>query len=61
MVGPQTHELKGVNGPELKTQVDLLIYEAFPRQLTSLVDLFLWVADDGSDSACTHVAVIAGC
>ncbi|KAF8440856.1 PPPDE putative peptidase domain-containing protein [Boletus edulis BED1] len=28
--GSKTHELKGVNAPELRTQVDLLIYEAFP-------------------------------
>ncbi|KAF8558342.1 DUF862-domain-containing protein [Imleria badia] len=28
--GRKTHELKGVNAPELRTQVDLLIYEAFP-------------------------------
>ena len=27
----QTHELKGVNAPELRTQVDLLLYQAFPR------------------------------
>ena len=30
----QTHELKGVNAPELRTQVDLLLYQAFPRELT---------------------------
>jgi hypothetical protein len=29
----QTHELKGVNAPELRTQVDLLLYQAFPRKL----------------------------
>ena len=29
----QTHELKGVNAPELRTQVDLLLYQAFPRML----------------------------
>lgn len=28
----QVHELKGVNAPELRTQVDLLLYEAFPRE-----------------------------
>ncbi|KAI0320158.1 PPPDE putative peptidase domain-containing protein [Amylostereum chailletii] len=28
--GSRTHELKGVNAPELRTQVDLLIYQAFP-------------------------------
>ncbi|KAH7926479.1 hypothetical protein BV22DRAFT_1032860 [Leucogyrophana mollusca] len=28
--GKKTHEMKGVNAPELRTQVDLLIYEAFP-------------------------------
>lgn len=32
----QTYELKGVNAPELRTQVDLLIYEAFPRGSSSL-------------------------
>ena len=44
-VGWQTHELKGVNAPELRTQVDLLIYEAFPRQSSSLSDSRV-VADD---------------
>ena len=29
----QIHELKGVNAPELRTQVDLLLYQAFPREL----------------------------
>ena len=29
----QTHELKGVNALELRTQVDLLLYQAFPRKL----------------------------
>ncbi|KAG1743313.1 PPPDE putative peptidase domain-containing protein [Suillus paluster] len=28
--GNKTYEMKGVNGPELRTQVDLLIYQAFP-------------------------------
>ncbi|KIK97078.1 hypothetical protein PAXRUDRAFT_825327 [Paxillus rubicundulus Ve08.2h10] len=28
--GRKRHELKGVNAPELRTQVDLLIYDAFP-------------------------------
>ncbi|RDX49944.1 DUF862-domain-containing protein [Lentinus brumalis] len=28
--GKKTHELKGVNAPELRTQVDLLLYQAFP-------------------------------
>ncbi|EGN98049.1 hypothetical protein SERLA73DRAFT_182913 [Serpula lacrymans var. lacrymans S7.3] len=28
--GKKSHELKGVNGPELRTQVDLLIFQAFP-------------------------------
>jgi hypothetical protein len=31
----QIHELKGVNAPELRTQVDLLLYQAFPRRLIS--------------------------
>ena len=30
----QIHELKAVNAPELRTQVDLLLYQAFPRRLT---------------------------
>ena len=29
--GKKQHELKGVNAPELRTQVDLLLYQAFPR------------------------------
>jgi len=29
----QIQELKGVNAPELRTQVDLLLYQAFPRRL----------------------------
>ncbi|KAI9443300.1 DUF862-domain-containing protein [Lactarius indigo] len=29
-VARQVHELKGVNAPELRTQVDLLLYQAFP-------------------------------
>lgn len=28
--GNKTHEMKGVNAPELRTQVDLLLYQAFP-------------------------------
>lgn len=28
--GRKTHELRGANAPELRTQVDLLLYEAFP-------------------------------
>lgn len=31
----QTNELKGVNAPELRTLVDLLLYQAFPRKLIS--------------------------
>ena len=31
----QIHELKGVNAPELRTQVNLLLYQAFPRRLIS--------------------------
>ena len=46
VVGWQTHELKGVNAPELKTQVDLLIYEAFPRESSSLAGFRFDVADD---------------
>ena len=29
--GKKQHEMKGVNAPELRTQVDLLLYQAFPR------------------------------
>ena len=29
----QIHEHKGVNAPEMLTQVDLLSYQAFPRKL----------------------------
>jgi len=28
--GKKIHELKGVNAPELRTQIDLLLYQAFP-------------------------------
>ncbi|KAG2343218.1 DUF862-domain-containing protein [Suillus weaverae] len=28
--GNKTHEMKGVNAPELRSQVDLLLYQAFP-------------------------------
>ncbi|KAG1797769.1 PPPDE putative peptidase domain-containing protein [Suillus plorans] len=28
--GNKTHEMKGINAPELRTQVDLLLYQAFP-------------------------------
>ncbi|KZT23414.1 DUF862-domain-containing protein [Neolentinus lepideus HHB14362 ss-1] len=28
--GKKIHEMKGVDGPELRTQVDLLLYQAFP-------------------------------
>ncbi|TFK52400.1 DUF862-domain-containing protein [Heliocybe sulcata] len=28
--GKKTHEMKGADGPELRTQVDLLFYQAFP-------------------------------
>lgn len=30
--GQQTHELKGANQHELKTQVDLLLHTAYPRK-----------------------------
>ena len=30
----QIHELRGVNAPELRTQVDLLLHQAFPRKST---------------------------
>jgi hypothetical protein len=32
-VSVQTHEMKRVNAPELRTQVDLLLYQAFPCRL----------------------------
>lgn len=32
----KTYELKGANVPELRSQVDFLIYDAFPRESTSL-------------------------
>ena len=31
----QIHELKGVNAPELRMQVDILLYQAFPRRIIS--------------------------
>ena len=46
VVGWQTHELKGVNAPELKMQVDLLIHEAFLRQSSSLAGFRFGVTDD---------------
>lgn len=35
MFALQTHELKGADAGELKTQVDLLIHEAFPRKYSA--------------------------
>ncbi|KAI0051384.1 DUF862-domain-containing protein [Auriscalpium vulgare] len=35
----KVHELKGVNAPELKTQVDLLLYQAFPPHPHASLDL----------------------
>ncbi|KAH9979212.1 PPPDE putative peptidase domain-containing protein [Russula vinacea] len=37
--GKKTHELKGVNAPELRTQVDLLLYQAFPPHPHVSLDL----------------------
>ncbi|KAI6027534.1 PUL domain-containing protein, partial [Pisolithus microcarpus] len=37
--GRKTHELRGANAPELRTQVDLLIYEAYPRNSSPLNQL----------------------
>ncbi|KIJ62739.1 hypothetical protein HYDPIDRAFT_30327 [Hydnomerulius pinastri MD-312] len=37
--GVKIHELKGVNGPELRTQVDLLIYDAFPPHPHTAISL----------------------
>ncbi|KAI0056556.1 DUF862-domain-containing protein [Artomyces pyxidatus] len=37
--GKQVHELKGVNAPELRTQVDLLLYQAFPPHSHTKLDL----------------------
>ena len=31
-ISPQNHEMKGADAPELRSQVDFLIYEAFPRE-----------------------------
>ena len=40
-IGYQTGELKGVNAPELRTQVNLLLYEAFPRECSITSSLLL--------------------
>lgn len=37
--GKMTHELKGVNAPELRTQVDLLLYQAFPPHPHTTLEL----------------------
>lgn len=37
--GKRIHELKGVNAPELRTQVDLLLYQAFPPHPHTSLDL----------------------
>ncbi|KAI0279227.1 PUL domain-containing protein [Russula aff. rugulosa BPL654] len=37
--GKKIHELKGVNAPELRTQVDLLLYQAFPPHPHVSLDL----------------------
>ncbi|KAG2145882.1 PPPDE putative peptidase domain-containing protein [Suillus clintonianus] len=37
--GTKTHELKGVNAPELRTQVDLLLYQAFPPHPHTTISL----------------------
>ncbi|THH06707.1 hypothetical protein EW146_g9529 [Bondarzewia mesenterica] len=37
--GKRVHELKGVNAPELRTQVDLLLYQAFPPHPHASLDL----------------------
>ncbi|KAG1749296.1 PPPDE putative peptidase domain-containing protein [Suillus lakei] len=37
--GNKTHEMKGVNAPELRTQVDLLLYQAFPPHPHTTISL----------------------
>ncbi|KAI0248568.1 PPPDE putative peptidase domain-containing protein [Lactifluus subvellereus] len=37
--GKRIHELRGVNAPELRTQVDLLLYQAFPPHPHTSLDL----------------------
>ncbi|KAI9509187.1 DUF862-domain-containing protein [Russula earlei] len=37
--GKRIHELKGINAPELRTQVDLLLYQAFPPHPHASLDL----------------------
>ncbi|KAH8998488.1 DUF862-domain-containing protein [Lactarius akahatsu] len=37
--GKRIHELKGVNAPELRTQVDLLLYQAFPPHPHTSLDI----------------------
>lgn len=37
--GNKTHELNGVNAPELRTQVDLLLYQAFPPHPHTAISL----------------------
>ncbi|KAF7985602.1 hypothetical protein HWV62_3907 [Athelia sp. TMB] len=39
MDGKKIHELKGVNAPELRTQVDLLLYQVFPPHPHSTLTL----------------------
>jgi thiol-disulfide isomerase/thioredoxin len=56
-VRAQTHELKGVNAPELRTQVDLLLYQAFPRRLNSWL---LRAASDGLDGFYSSPACVIG-
>lgn len=42
----QTHELRRVSALELRTQLGLLIYEAFPCQLSSLMAFRFGIPDD---------------
>lgn len=37
--GKRIHEVKGVNAPELRTQVDLLLYQAFPPHPHTSLDI----------------------
>jgi hypothetical protein len=48
----QVHELKGVNAPELRTQVDLLLYQAFPRKF--LIALLIIPTNPTPFSSPTH-------
>ena len=54
--GYQTSELKGVNAPELRTQVDLLLYEAFPRECSITSSLYLFSTNNWNTPAHPHTS-----